>query len=143
MFQSVCDITTSIPTTPWAGRSGVQMSAAPRDLSLHQTSKLAQAPTQPPIHRCFCPGMSLTIHLHLLPELIMSGSIPPLPLCASKACTGAALFYLYLISIHRCPTRSLPFRPSNHNFLQVSFFHIHAALPIYSIFLDLIMLTSV
>lgn len=40
-----------------------------------------------------------------------------IPLCASITCTGTALFYLYLPSVQRCPTRSLPSRPSNHNFL--------------------------
>jgi len=60
LFQSVCDITTRTPTTPWAGRSGVQMSAAARDLSLCQISRLAPALTQPPIQKRSCPGSKVT-----------------------------------------------------------------------------------
>jgi len=120
MFQFVCDITTSTPTTPWAGRSGVQMSAATSDLSFHQTSRLAPAPTHPPIQSCFSLSVKWPRHEpdHSSAPIarIMSGSLPPLSLC-----TSTALFHLYLPYVQRCPTRSLPFRPSNYNFFQISF----------------------
>lgn len=96
IFHSVWDSTIGIVTKLWADRSGVKISAVARDLFLFRTSKPAPAPTQPPTQ--WVPGAfslavkwterSLTTQLQLVPRLRTSGSITPLPMCASMACTG-------------------------------------------------------
>jgi hypothetical protein len=67
---------------------------------LAYASRPALGPTQPPVHwvpRVLFPrvkrgrGVTVTTHPHLVSRLSMRGAIPPLPPCASMACSEIAL----------------------------------------------------
>jgi hypothetical protein len=110
-----------------SGRSGFDPRQGHRIILLASASRPALGPTQPSIQ--WVPvvlspgvkrgrGVTLTTHPthpHLVPRLSMSRSIPPLPPCASMACSGTALLYF------TCPLESPsrlylePVKSSPHN----------------------------
>jgi len=109
IFTSVWCSTVSTVTWIQAGRSGVQILRAARELALlqkNQTSSNARPASKSMKTKAFFLAVkwqgedSLTTHIPLGPSLKISGAIPLLNLSASMAHIGTTLFHITPTYIH-------------------------------------------
>ena len=138
-----CGSIVSTMTRIYARRSGVQILAEARELSLLQNILTSSSTAEPPAHWTLdifsgskvARADSLTIHICLQPSLNNSGAIPPLNLSASMAQSGTTLFYLNLLPMYISLKRSHPFQSYKGTFLYITYllqahymthlFHLH------------------
>ena len=115
----------------YAGRSGVQILAKARELSLLQNIQISSSTHSASKSSLFsgsklARAYSLTTHIHLQPHLKICGVIPPLTLSSSMAHSGTTLFYLNLLPMHISLKRSQPFWFYKGTFLYITYLsHAH------------------
>ena len=107
----------------YAGRSGVQILAGARELSLLQNIQTSSS-SQPASNYSFFSGSklaradSLTTHIRLEPSLKISGATPPLNLSPSMAHSGTTLFYPNHLPMYISVKKSHPFWSYKGTFIQ-------------------------
>jgi hypothetical protein len=89
-------------TSIYGGRSGVQILAETRDLSLLQNIQTSSNTNPASNSRCFSENKlanadSLTTHINIEPSLKISEAIPPLNLSTTIAHIGTTIFYFKLL----------------------------------------------
>jgi len=117
-------------TSIYGARSGVQISAATRELSLLQNIQTSYS-IHPDSNSNFFAGSkvasadSLTTHIRLQPSLKISGAIPPLNLSVSLPHIGT-LFYFNILPMYISLNRSHPFWSYRGTLLCITYpLHAH------------------
>ena len=118
-------------TSIYAGKSGVQILAGARELSLLQNIQTSSS-THPAPNSIFFSGSKvasadiLTTHICLQPSSKIAGAIPPLNLSATMAHTGTTYFYPNPLPLYISLNRPHPFWSYKGTFLYITYpLHAH------------------